>query len=139
MNNTKPPKHMLIILISIITLSANAQNFQWVRNQTHSIQFNPDLTSFLSETDATGNSLLAGIFNYRLSFGNYYGDVSVRKYDPQGNLIFVKILYGKIIIGGMQTDKAGNIYLSGSFMDTLIIDTLNIILILNSQFSIHNS
>jgi len=138
MNNTKPPKHMLIILISIITLSANAQNFQWVRNQTHSIQFNPDLTSFLSETDASGNSLLAGIFNYKLSFGNYYGDVSVRKYDPQGNLIFVKILYGKIIIGGMQTDQAGNIYLSGSFMDTLIIDTLNIILNTGSGLNTNN-
>lgn len=129
---------MLIILISFITLNASAQNFQWVRNQTHSIQFNPDLTSFLSETDATGNSLLAGIFNYKLSFGNYYGDVSVKKYDPQGNLIFVKILYGKIIIGGMQTDLAGNIYLSGSFMDTLIIDPVNYILNTGSGFTLNN-
>lgn len=69
---------MLIILISFITLNASAQNFQWVRNQTHSIQFNPDLTSFVSETDASGNSLIAGIYNFKLSYGNYYGDVSVK-------------------------------------------------------------
>ena len=138
MNNTKPPKHMLIILISIITLSANAQNFQWVRNQTHSIQFNPDLTSFLSETDASGNSLLAGIYNFKLSYGNYYGDVSVKKYDTQGNLIFLKVLYGKIIIEGMQTDLPGNIYLSGSFMDTLIIDPVNYILNTGSGFTLNN-
>jgi len=129
---------MLIIMISIFTLSANAQNFQWVRNQTHSIQFNPDLTSFVSETDASGNSLLAGIYNFKLSYGNYYGDVSLKKYDTQGNLLFEKILYGKIIIEGMQTDHSGSIYLSGSFMDTLIIDPVNFILNTGSGFNINN-
>lgn len=122
-----PPDYFLIIVLSILSFNANAQSFQWVRNQTHNIQFNPDLTSFLNETDASGNSVIAGIYNYKLSYGNYYGDVSVKKYDPTGNLLFTKILSGKIIVESMQTDQSGNIYLSGSFMDTLKIDSVNFI------------
>ncbi len=127
--------HLLVILIFIFSVSANAQSFQWVRNQSHNIQFNPDLTTFQTETDAAGNSLLAGIYNYKLSYGNYYGDISVKKYDPLGNLLFTKILYGKSTIKGMQTDQSGNIYLSGSFMDTLMIDPVNFILNTGSGFN----
>ena len=133
------PNHILIIILIIISFNiTNAQNFTWVRNQTHSILFNPDLTSFLSESDAAGNTLLAGIYNYRLSFGNYYGDVSVKKYDPMGNLMFIKILSGKIVIDGLQADQSGNIYLSGSFMDTLKIDTVNFIFNTGSGFNQNN-
>ena len=137
MKYSKPPRHLLFILFIIFSVSANAQNFQWVRNQTHSFSFNPDLTSFQSETDPAGNSLLAGNYNFKLSYGNFYGDIFLKKYDPQGNLLFAKIMYGKSIIEGMQTDPSGNIYLSGNFMDTLMIDPVNYILNTGSGFNLN--
>ena len=87
MKYSKPPRHLLFILFIIFSVSANAQNFQWVRNQTHSFSFNPDLTSFQSETDPAGNSLLAGNYNFKLSYGNFYGDIFLK------NMIRREIFY----------------------------------------------
>ncbi|MDQ3021869.1 MAG: hypothetical protein M3R36_15050 [Bacteroidota bacterium] len=65
----------LILLLNLFSMFSYAQNFQWVNHQSINLQFNPDITSFISETDAQGNSLLASLNNFKVSFGGYYGDV----------------------------------------------------------------
>lgn len=134
-------KLFIILLITgalnLFSLSLKAQSFKWVNHQSHNIQFNPDITSFVSETDPQGNSLLACINNFKVSFGGYYGDVSLKKYTSSGLLMFNKIFYGKVIVDGLQTDLNGNIYLSGSFMDTLWIDQSNYILNTGSGFIVN--
>jgi len=96
--------------------------------QTHDIPFNPDLTFIPSETDKSGNVISSNINEYKLNFGSvYYGNVALKKYNSAGENLFVKIFYGKIASDFIQTDAYENIYLSGTFMDTLKIDSLNFI------------
>ncbi|MDQ3021870.1 MAG: hypothetical protein M3R36_15055 [Bacteroidota bacterium] len=49
--------------------------------------------------------------------------------------MFNKLLYCKLLIEGLQTDLSGNIYLSGTFMDTIRIDSVNYILNTGSGFN----
>jgi len=133
-----PALTLTTILLNLLSLSLNAQSFQWVKHQTINIPFNPDLTSFITETDEQGNSLLGTIHNFKQNFGSgYYGDVSIKKFDPSGTLLINKILYGKIIIDNLQSDRFGNIYVSGSFLDTLKIDSINYILNTGTGFNLN--
>jgi len=119
----------LLLTFLIVSPAANAvpQNFLWVNNQYHNISFNPDLTIFLTCSDNSGNSCVSSIHNYKLSYNGYYGDYSLKKFNSAGQLIFNKILTGKIQVKGLESDNEGNLYVSGSFMDTLRIDNENFI------------
>ncbi len=123
------------IIIIFFTDSPSAQSFKWVNHQTLSIPFNPDIASFISAADTHGNSLLASIYNYKIIFSGYYGDVSVKKFDPSGALLFNKILYGKVLTEHVQTDNSSNIYVTGTFMDTLNIDNTHFLYNTGTGFS----
>ncbi|MBS1552024.1 MAG: hypothetical protein JST15_08165 [Bacteroidetes bacterium] len=127
MNFKKTFSFLIIAFVCIINQNSKAQNFQWIRNQSFNILFNPDLTSFNCATDYQGNSILSSIYNYKLTFNLFMGDVSLKKFSPSGIQKFNRIMSGKLNIKGLQTDLNGNIYVSGSFMDTLKIDSLNFI------------
>lgn len=116
----------LFIILFIPVINSNAQNFEWVDHQIHSYAINPDYTSFVSAADQQGNSFIASVQNRKVVFGlDYLGDLRLKKFDPSGNILFDKILSGKINVRNMQTDEYGNIYLTGVFMDTLSIDSVN--------------
>ncbi|MFZ1323401.1 MAG: hypothetical protein WAT71_17750 [Ignavibacteria bacterium] len=118
----------LLILLFITPVNSNAQNFEWVDYQTHSYTINPDYTSFVSATDQHGNSFTASAQNSKTIYGQaYLGDLKLKKLDPSGNGVFDRMLYGKLNVKTIETDKHGNIYLTGIFMDTLIIDSVNFI------------
>lgn len=129
---------LCLLFVNLFSFSLKAQSFKWVNHETHNIPFNPDITSFVSATDAQGNSLLGSIYTFKVSFSGYYGDVSLKKFNPSGLLLFSKILYGKVIIEHLKTDEAGNIYLSGTFMDTLKIDSVNFIFNTGSGFNVNS-
>ncbi|MEO8447792.1 MAG: hypothetical protein ABI528_09870 [bacterium] len=125
-------------LALILSIQLNAQSFKWVNHQSHNIPFNPDFAQFPSATDQSGNSFIAVINNYKLNFGQgYYGDFAIKKFNPSGVVVLNKILYGKLIIKDMTTDHQGGIYLLGSFMDTLKIDSVNYIYNTGSGFDVN--
>jgi hypothetical protein len=129
---------VLTVLILFSNSISNAQTFQWVKNQTHNISFNPDFASSPSASDNNGNSYLASIYNYKLSYTlDFLGDFSLKKFDPSGNQLFNKIFYGKLLINGLQTDGGRNVYLSGLFMDTLKIDSVNYLFNTGSGFNVN--
>jgi len=129
---------LFVIIFDFFPFILEAQTFQWVKNQTHNIPFNPGFASFSSEADKQGNSFLASINNYKLSWAqNFLGDVSLKKFNSSGALLFNKIFYGKILISFVETDSGGNVYIAGSFMDTLKIDSANLILNTGSGFDVN--
>lgn len=129
---------LTVILVFNVPHILNAQNFQWVKNQTVNIQFSPDFALFISATDNSGNSFLGSIYQFKQAFGqSYFGDVAIKKYNYAGVLLFTKIMYGKILIENMQTDNEGNVYVSGKFFDTLKIDSVNQILNTGSGFNVN--
>mgnify|MGYP002078534464 CR=1 FL=1 len=116
----------MLATATILNSNIKAQNCKWVRNQTHSIQFNPDFAGNPSTADLYGNSLVASIENYKSSYSlDFIGDFSLKKFNQSGDLLFNKILLGKLLISDVQTDPSGNIYIKGLFMDTLKIDSVN--------------
>ncbi|MBK8552592.1 MAG: hypothetical protein IPL53_16595 [Ignavibacteria bacterium] len=137
MNNQILLRTFVVLLFNMFFLSAYAQSFKWVKHQSVDIQFNPDLTSVVCETDVQGNCIFSSIKNYKISFSVYYGDVSLKKFSSSGLLLFNKTFFGKLTIDDIQTDINGNIYISGSFMDTLQIDPENFLLNTGSGLNVN--
>ncbi len=84
-------------------------------------------------TDASGNSIVTGSFTGIITFGNYqlssvydYNAFFLVKYDPSGNVLWAKqsvTSIGNYYIQtygySVTTDKNNNIYVAGSFSDTI--------------------
>ena len=129
---------VLFSFLFLVNSELPSQNAVWVNHYSKNIQLNPELTSFVTEADLNGNSYLSGIHNYKLTYGLvYYGDVSLRKFDQLGTSLFNKIMLGKSDIDAIETDHLGNVYIAGSFMDTLKIDSSNMILNTGSGFNVN--
>ncbi len=88
--------------------------------------------------DSQGYIYTAGAFNDTAAFSSSGGSISriatayqnicINKYDPAGNLVWVKTIGGKPggrgygIAYGLALDKRANIYITGQFADTLDFD-----------------
>jgi hypothetical protein len=131
--------YSLFVFMLVLNQISFAQTYQWVKSNTHSIQLNPDFILFPSTKDASGNFIIGSIHNFVLGSGtSFYGDVIFRKYNTAGMLQTSKILTGKAVINGIETDAQGNIYVYGSFMDTLRIDAVNFIANTGSGFNLND-
>ncbi|HSI90646.1 MAG TPA: hypothetical protein VK927_05980, partial [Adhaeribacter sp.] len=131
-----------IILFSVIlflgTVSSNAQQFEWAKklennyfsNQANTPDFYlPPGGRFL----AAGTTVIAqtGIFNLNITFGNQTFvsadtlDAYLAAHDLAGNLLWAKQVAGNTPAQpSLVVDHDDNIYISGSFTDSLYIDGL---------------
>ncbi|HJY62631.1 MAG TPA: T9SS type A sorting domain-containing protein [Ignavibacteria bacterium] len=131
-------KLFILLIVLIFSQPAFTQTFQWVKNNSINISSNPDFINYPSTIDASGNFIVGSIHVYRQGYiSSYFGDVIFRKYNASGSQIFQKIMTGKVLIKGIDTDNDGNIYLFGSFMDTLIIEPGNVLLNTGSGFNLN--
>ncbi len=107
-----------------------AGNFVWARRMGGStIQFGLDL-----KVDALGNIYTTGHFRETVDFDPGTGiynltsagdqDIFVHKLDPSGNFVWAKQFSGASFgVGSAITvDAAGDVYVSGAFMDTVDFD-----------------
>lgn len=88
----------------------------------------------LMSLDFKGNIYLSGYFTDKADLdpgmGTYYltsageTDIFISKLDPSGNFIWAKQIGGSSYDNGrsIQTDKAGNVYLTGKFEKTVDLD-----------------
>src|SRR4030095_4506055 len=106
-------KYFFLVIIILLHFSLSfSQTFQWVRNNSHSITFNPDNALYPSTNDASGNFIICTIHNFKLIYSSsYFGDVIFRKYNSSGSEILSKIITGKVVINKIQTDANNNIYI----------------------------
>lgn len=86
------------------------------------------------QVDNAGNVYVAGIYNGTVdldpgsgtssSTSNGFKDMFIQKFDPNGNLIWVKTIGGKLgqTVSDMVLDGAGNMVLVGQFADTVDFD-----------------
>lgn len=100
-----------------------------------SSNINTNDESYAVTTDLNGNSFVTGYYNGSIVFGtdtlvspssgnNPDGNVFIVKYDPNGNVLWARqsvIASSKSSAIGraLATDNAGNIYVAGSFIDTV--------------------
>lgn len=110
---------------------ATPPNFLWARSAGSDLTENPGGVAL----DPAGNIYISGYFSSTISFGSTNltsrgeADVFAAKYSPQGNFLWAKQ------IGGVTTDRvsstavdgANNIYVTGYFTNTVIIDGTNLV------------
>mgnify|MGYP003346014413 CR=1 FL=1 len=88
-------------------------------------------------TDASGNVYVAGNISSNATFGSLtatnlftgWSQIFFAKYDPNGNIIWVKTCggQGNDYVEDIDMDEAGNIYLAGNFAQTAIFGALTAI------------
>ena len=125
-------------LFLAMSISAPGQNVSWVNTQYHNIQYNPELSNFQSCSDRLGNTFTAVIDQFKTAYGqDFYGDALLKKYNPSGSLVLSKLFPGRVNFEALTTDESGNLYASGSFMDTLVIDSVNKLLNTGTGFNLN--
>jgi Secretion system C-terminal sorting domain/Beta-propeller repeat len=121
-------KKVLLSILFLTVLSANAQipTLAWAK------QIGGSLGSAMI-VDAAGNVYSTGVFGGTVDFDpgpatfniTAVGstDAFITKLDPSGNFIWAKTFGGYLtFLYGINTDAAGNIYITGSFQDTSDFD-----------------
>lgn len=123
---------------------AQVPSYQWV-NQAYPtvLTSNPVYNDGIA-VDASGNSYITGTFQQKALFGtapdtlplletkrgsNDMGDIYVAKYDNTGKIAWVRSINNRqhnvgFLSAGFQlieTDAAGNVYVAGSFYDSLTV------------------
>lgn len=116
-------------LVLSYCLLSYAQSFEWAYIAPIGISTNPFYYRTTVSTDTGGNPVYSVLINSRYNSSlNYYGDVELVKRDPGGNVIWTKLVSGKVDISRIVIDKQNNIICAGSFKDTLILDQNNFLI-----------
>lgn len=131
----------ILALLSLISISNYAQdvNFEWAKSSGGSLD---DLGISIA-IDGIGNIYSTGYFQDTVDFNpsedtsyltsNGLRDIYIQKLDPNGDFIWAKSIGGVSYDKGNSifTDDFGNVYLTGSFIDTVDfdpgLDTFNLI------------
>lgn len=115
------------ILLFIISISLNAQNFQWVDIEELNIQFNPTYLRAAVTLDDSANPIYSRLINFKKLYSStYYGNVEIKKTTFSAELIWADTLFGGVDIKKIITDRENNIICLGSYTDTIRIDTISL-------------
>ena len=107
----------IIIILLSIARTASGQSWQWARAATGSN------TGSVVCSDASGNVYVAGYFVGSLALGidtitdnnGPYQNIFIAKYDPSGNILWVRTCNGYADVEGISSDASGNAYVVGNF------------------------
>lgn len=111
-------KYYILFALLFVINTSFSQTYQWVKNNSINLTTSPDNALFPSCTDASGN-IITGELNHSSASTSYFGNILLKKYNNSGTLIMTKLITGKAVISGIETDGLNNIYVYGIFLDTL--------------------
>jgi hypothetical protein len=130
---------ILLALIIVQTSVAFTQSFTWIDTQPVNYSLNPNYTNFAIELDEPGNR----VYSVYLESGNetfslqVFGDLKMESRDLNGNLIWTRAIGNRVNVPMIETDGAGDIYIAGSFMDTLEFSPGNILVNTGTGFNLN--
>ena len=115
------------ILFIIISISLNAQNFQWVDVAELNVQFNPTYLRASVTLDDSANPIYSRLIKFKEIYSStYYGNVEIKKTTPTGELIWADTLFGAVDIKQIITVSGNNIICLGTYTDTVRIDSVSL-------------
>ncbi|MEI6814998.1 MAG: hypothetical protein WCL14_00200 [Bacteroidota bacterium] len=130
---------VLMVMLGLVGLSTNAQDWQWARNSTLG---GPAFNGVYEQkicTDMAGNVYITGNFQTdSIMFGSYIlhnscnspsPSIFLVKYSNDGNVIWAKSAKGTIggdnYTTGISTDSLCNVYITGNFQgDSIRFDSI---------------
>lgn len=118
-------KFYICFLLASAMLSpvfVSAQHAQWLQSTAINYNLNPEITQMPSCAGA-GKIFAARMVDYVLNYGvQNFGSMNVECYDPSGNLLWSFPMGPKLAVEDITADASGNVFLSGTFMETLSLD-----------------
>lgn len=117
-------KFFASILLTSIFISpiASAQQMQWLNSTPVNYSLNPEMPrqpSCISED----NIYAARMVDFALSYGiDIYSSVAIDCIDTSGALLWSYPVGPKLSVSDITADDIGNVYVCGSYMETLILN-----------------
>ena len=132
MKTLMQPLVFILLVLFLIAVELNAQEFLWAKNISSSAD---SISSTGLAVDAMGNTFITGYFVGTASFGTIqltsYGgkDIFVAKYDSNGNCIWAKNAGSPYDDEGtgISVDTMGNSYITGGFIGMAMFGTIRLI------------
>ncbi|MBI9055065.1 MAG: T9SS type A sorting domain-containing protein [Bacteroidales bacterium] len=122
-------KKLLLLILTVISIDVSAQTVEWVKTLGGS----GDDEGHKCAVDASGNFLFTGTFSETMDWGDANivstgnRDMFLIKTDKNGNVLWGKMAggdYNQSTLGkAVATDANNNVYVGGTFTDTLNIET----------------
>lgn len=113
-------KKITLPLLLVFSIAANAQSFEWL-NTPETGNTNFMTTGYSVATDPSGNVYYAGFKDNWTPHNDALGDVSVIKYNGNGEMLSVKTISGKCTAYNMVSDSQGNLFLALGYTETMAI------------------
>jgi len=111
-----------VLLLFLLSISINAQNFKWVDVSELNVQFNPSYLRASVTVDDSSNPVYARLIKFKEIYSStYYGNVEIKKITADAKLIWADTLFGGVDVKQIITDVDNNIICLGSYTDTIRI------------------
>lgn len=118
-------KKLFFIGTLVFLTQVHSQTFEWVQAPAINFDANPDLIGYTTAVDEDGDVYFSGFADHRYVYTDIFGDLFFKKYNPQGQLLWEKILSGKGQVYKMVTDHQKNVLIAAAFINQLDLgDTL---------------
>jgi hypothetical protein len=114
-------KNLLFFHFLLFNFSAFSQQWEWAKTVNINIPLGMDGSKIHLATDKTGDFYLT-YFHWDSNFGHPNGSI-IAKYDSLGNELWQKTFTSKVRINDVIVDSFGAFYITGDFMDTIIVES----------------
>jgi len=115
-------KTLLTIICALLFVPVFSQQFEWVQSRTIGYNMNPALPRHQLTVSSGGLIFEAGLDSMTQLYGSdIYGMARLSCFNSAGNLQWSFPFGEKVLIGPMCSDASGNVYVSGSYMETFHI------------------
>lgn len=119
-------KKFTYLSLLLLTLAANAQNFEWVKTPPIDFSWNHDMIAYCTTTDPEGNVYFTGFKDSAVLNNDIMGNLYYNKYDASGNLIFSKEFTGSGTVYYMTSDSHGNVLMAIGYTTSITIGELTL-------------
>ena len=86
-------------------------------------ELNPSMTEHLVTVDGQNRTVVSRMVLAVLDYNDLYGSYMIESHDPDGSLNISVPLFGRVHVNAIAADAAGNVYVGGSFMETMLMST----------------
>lgn len=124
MKHTLHQARMGLFALSLaITVSAHAQQVDWVRSHPVDYLFNPEFPSHRICSNAGGDVFTARMVGGSFNFGqNVLGPVAIERRDADGLVLWSYEIGDTAIVRSIACDDQANVYVSGQFSSNLYLE-----------------
>ncbi|MBK9733317.1 MAG: T9SS type A sorting domain-containing protein [Chitinophagaceae bacterium] len=126
----------LLSLLLFFAQTLFSQQYQWIHSNTLSFNLNPSLPVNTVSVSESGQVYFAHPDSSVIIYGNdIFGETSVDCYSDAGDLQWSIQLGNKVVVSEIMADVNENVYVGGSFMETMSINGVDSLVNTGNNFN----